>query len=97
MMDEYQPIIPDAVTDYYLTRSGFDCPDVRIKRLLALTAQKFISDIAQDAYQYSKIRQQGMSAKDKRTASKRTVLTMEDLSAALSEYGVNVKRPEYYT
>lgn len=32
------------------------------KRLLALAAQKFVADIAQDAYQYSKIRANSGSA-----------------------------------
>ncbi|ORZ15407.1 transcription initiation factor TFIID 23-30kDa subunit-domain-containing protein [Lobosporangium transversale] len=95
MMENYNPIIPDAVTDYYLSRTGFDCDDVRIKRLLALAAQKFISDIATDAFQYCKVRQQSQ----KRAApgkEKKTVLTMEDLSDALGEYGINVKKPDYY-
>ncbi|KAK9454792.1 transcription initiation factor TFIID 23-30kDa subunit-domain-containing protein [Dipodascopsis uninucleata] len=56
MMDDFAPIIPDAVTDYYLMKSGFESSDVRIKRLLALATQKFVSDIATDAYQYSRIR-----------------------------------------
>ncbi|KAG1587513.1 hypothetical protein G6F48_005883 [Rhizopus delemar] len=30
LMDNYAPIIPDAVTDYYLSKSGFDCDDVRM-------------------------------------------------------------------
>ncbi|KAJ3175196.1 Transcription initiation factor TFIID subunit 10 [Geranomyces variabilis] len=99
VMDEYKPVIPDAVTDYYLTRSGFECDDPRVKRLLALAAQKFVSDIAVDALQYSKIRGQNASdKKDRRSTAKdrRTVLTMEDLSAALADHGVNVKKPEYY-
>ncbi|KAF9142993.1 Transcription initiation factor TFIID subunit 10 [Linnemannia schmuckeri] len=95
MMETYNPIIPDAVTDYYLSRTGFDCDDVRIKRLLALAAQKFVSDIATDAFQYCKVRQQSQ----KRPApgkEKKTVLTMEDLSDALGEYGINVKKPDYF-
>ncbi|KAF9979963.1 Transcription initiation factor TFIID subunit 10 [Mortierella antarctica] len=94
MMESYNPIIPDAVTDYYLSRTGFDCDDVRIKRLLALAAQKFVSDIATDAFQYCKVRQQSQ----KRTPGKekKTVLTMEDLSDALGEYGINVKKPDYF-
>jgi transcription initiation factor TFIID subunit 10 len=68
-----------------------------VKRIFALAAQKFIMDVVQDAYQYNKIRQQGMSAKDKRLAGKKSVLTMDDLSAALSEYGIHVRRPEYYS
>ncbi|KAF3936238.1 hypothetical protein ABW19_dt0205371 [Dactylella cylindrospora] len=62
MMDEYAPIIPDAVTDYYLSLSGFATNDVRIKRLLALATQKFIADIAADAYQYARIRTSSSNA-----------------------------------
>lgn len=57
LMDgEFAPIIPDAVTDYYLAKNGFETSDVKIKRLLALATQKFILDVAQDAYEYSRIR-----------------------------------------
>ncbi|KAF9177671.1 Transcription initiation factor TFIID subunit 10 [Haplosporangium sp. Z 767] len=94
MMETYNPIIPDAVTDYYLSRTGFDCDDIRIKRLLALAAQKFVSDIATDAFQYCKVRQQ--SQKRVPGKEKKTVLTMEDLSDALGEYGINVKKPDYF-
>ncbi|KAI5817201.1 transcription initiation factor TFIID 23-30kDa subunit-domain-containing protein, partial [Pyronema omphalodes] len=62
MMDEYAPIIPDAVTDYYLSLSGLQTNDIRLKRLLALATQKFIADIAADAYQYSRIRQNSSNA-----------------------------------
>ncbi|KAI8069649.1 transcription initiation factor TFIID 23-30kDa subunit-domain-containing protein [Gongronella butleri] len=93
-MDDYSPIIPDAVTDYYLNRAGFECDDARVKRLLALAAQKYIADIATDAFQYCKVRQSGNRSKVGK--DRKTVLTMEDLSAALAEYGINVKKPEYY-
>ncbi|KAG0680740.1 Transcription initiation factor TFIID subunit 10 [Pichia californica] len=68
---DFTPIIPDAVTDYYIGKSGLDLNFVssnnnsnstanieatKIKRLLALATQKFISDIATDAYEYSRIR-----------------------------------------
>ncbi|KTW28854.1 hypothetical protein T552_01483 [Pneumocystis carinii B80] len=110
MMDDYAPIIPDAVTDYYLSIAGFECDDIRIKRLLALAAQKFIADIAQDAYQYSCIRSSSMmsavlsnqagytgSIRNRYGKEKgKTVLTMEDLSAALHEYGINMKQPDFY-
>jgi transcription initiation factor TFIID subunit 10 len=111
--------------------------------LLALATQKFIADIAADAYQYSRIRSsnttsnnpmgglgggagiggpQGAAAAGGAQASKdaaakglnlgvqrpgyggggqgggqgRTVLTMEDLGMAVGEYGVNIKRGEFY-
>lgn len=148
-MDDYAPLIPDAVTDYYLTLAGLPPPpetDRRLARLLALATQKFIADIAADAYQYSRIRstnttsnnpltglggaagfgmnmQQGGEGEAagkgaKKDAGKaqplggpragfgggggagagqgRTVLTMEDLGMAVGEYGVNVKRGEFY-
>ncbi|KAJ3101873.1 Transcription initiation factor TFIID subunit 10 [Phlyctochytrium planicorne] len=93
MMDEYCPIIPDAVTEYYLAKAGFECDDIRV--LLALAAQKFIADIASDAYQHCKIRQQAAQGKDK-GKTKKTVLTVDDLSGALAEHGINVKKPEYF-
>jgi transcription initiation factor TFIID subunit 10 len=82
------------------------CLILNRKRLLALCTQKFISDLATDAYQFSKIRSSsstsaavpqmgarvGRPGKDKG----RSVLTLEDLSAALGDGGVNVKRPEFY-
>ncbi|KAL4063116.1 transcription initiation factor TFIID 23-30kDa subunit-domain-containing protein [Scleroderma citrinum] len=104
MLDEYEPLIPTEVTDYYLQRVGFECGDTRLKRLLALAAQKFVSDIAADAYQHARIRTNAAggrarvnvsgsgAAKDKT----RTTLTMDDLSAALAEYGISAKKPDFY-
>ncbi|EDO15150.1 hypothetical protein Kpol_397p10 [Vanderwaltozyma polyspora DSM 70294] len=126
LMDENVPIIPDAVIDYYMTKNGFNCSDKRVKRLLALATQKFISDITTDAYEYSRIRssvsvsnanngqsrarqllaaqqqqqqqqltQQQQQQNEKNTQSK-VVLTVSDLSAAVSEYGLNITRPDFY-
>ncbi|KAF4431834.1 transcription initiation factor TFIID subunit 10 [Fusarium austroafricanum] len=140
-MDDYAPIIPDAVTNYYMTKAGLPPPpqtDPRLARLLALATQKFIADIAADAYQYSRIRassntnnpmgslgaaagfpipgqptgQPGSKDQTKGAplgiqrpgyggggqggSQNRTVLTMEDLGMAVGEYGVNVKRSEFY-
>lgn len=139
MKGEFAPIIPDGVTDYYLAKNGFETADIRVKRLLALATQKFISDIAQDAYEYSRIRSSSTvyNSSNPQTRAKqllqsqqyanqqnngsngnldgsgdqqqpllhannagnqqgKIVLTMEDLSSALTEYGVNAKRPDFY-
>lgn len=92
-MDNYKSIIPDAVIDYYLNKTGFDCDDPRIKKLFALAAQKFIADVATDAYQFNKVRQSSSKA----NKEKKVILNMDDLSSALTEYGVHVKKPDFYT
>ncbi|WWC91025.1 uncharacterized protein L201_005965 [Kwoniella dendrophila CBS 6074] len=101
MLDGYKPLIPEEVTEYYLQRSGFECSDPRLKRLLSLSAQKFISDLSRDAYHFAKLRVNGQNASGRGRPNtgvdrNRVVLTMEDLSLALSEHGVNVKKPDYY-
>lgn len=134
------PKLPEAVINFYMTKAGLPPPpytDPRLARLVALSVQKFVADIAADSYQYSRIRasntnannpmgnlgaaagipipgqgQQG--AKDQGRGAplgiqragyggggqggsqNRTVLTMEDLGMAVGEYGVNVKRSEFY-
>ncbi|XP_056279106.1 transcription initiation factor TFIID subunit 10 isoform X2 [Pseudoliparis swirei] len=96
-LEEYTPTIPDAVTGYYLNRAGFEASDPRIIRLISLASQKFISDIANDALQYCKMKGTASGSSRNKTKDKKYTLTMEDLSPALSEYGVNVKKPYYFT
>ncbi|KZV66135.1 transcription initiation factor IID, TAF10 subunit, partial [Peniophora sp. CONT] len=100
MLDDYEPLIPDEVTDYYLQRVGFDCQDPRLKRLLALAAQKFVSDISADAYQHARIRMNAQGGRARGNAGARdktrTTLTMDDLSSALGEYGINARKPEFF-
>lgn len=124
--------------------TGPDSTPPQLARLIALATQKFIADVAADAYQYSRIRSSNTAAgsnvmgnvgglmpgqvggapgagadlgKGKPGAATshlgvqragyggggqggsgqgRTVLTMEDLGMAVSEYGVNLKRGEFY-
>ncbi|KAK4941465.1 hypothetical protein LTR10_018609 [Elasticomyces elasticus] len=160
-MDDYAPIIPDAVTAHYLTLSGLPPPSpadptgastnstpLPLARLLALATQKFVADVAADAYQYSRIRASNSAAANNPlgnaaavgagagpggfagagagaaggagagklqqttqlgvqrsgyggggqggSGQARAVLTMEDLGMAVQEYGVNIKRGEFY-
>jgi len=109
-MDDYEPILPDAVARYYLEKAGFQSADVRVTRMLGLAAQRFVSDIAADAYAYARVRAttgvgrapaaaanpavQNPSSKAKDRT--KTVLTLDDLSAALHEYGIDAARAPYY-
>jgi len=92
-LKDYSPTIPDEVTDHYLKKTGFVCPDPRVQKLISLAAQKFISDIANDSLQYCKIRQQNPQFRRK---DKKLILSMDDLSQALKEYGIHINKPPYY-
>eukprot|EP00741_Cyanophora_paradoxa_P024435 tig00022075_g23592.t1 len=92
-LEDYTPLIPDELAEFYLQKTGFSSADVRVKRLVALAAQKFIADVASDSLQYCKLRQQASKSKGK---EKRLVLTMDDLTPALRSCGVTVRKPAYF-
>lgn len=96
-LEDYTPIIPDSVVRHYLTTSGFDTTDARILRLVSLAAQKFISDVANDALQHCKMRNAGQAMKNNKTKDRKYVMTMEDLAQALGNQGISVKKPPYFT
>ena len=109
-LEDYSPTIPDAVTKYYLSTSGFDTSDPRVLRLVSLATQKFISDIANDALQHCKMRGAGGPASTSGGASggtnpkggknvkdRKYVMTTDDLSNAMADQGVTVKKPPYFT
>ena len=84
--------IPDEVTQYFLTLSGFQCPDERVTRLVSLATHKFVADLTNDALANCKSRQQARGGK----ADARLVLTTEDLAASSREFGISLKKPTYY-
>ncbi|XP_059652433.1 transcription initiation factor TFIID subunit 10-like [Cornus florida] len=95
---DYTPTLPDEMVEHYLAKTGFQCPDVRLIRLVSVATQKFIAEVASDALQQCKARQSAVvkDKRDKQQKDKRLILTMEDLSSALREYGINVKHQDYY-
>ncbi|KXJ73700.1 transcription initiation factor TFIID subunit 10 [Aedes albopictus] len=104
-LEDYVPTIPDAVTSYYLNTAGFEASDPRIVRLISIAAQKFISDVANDALQHCKTRTSnapssghGSSKNQQAKLSKdrKYTLTMEDLQPALNDYGITVRKAHYF-
>ena len=79
--------IPDAVTQYFLSLSGYECTDPRVTRIASLAAHKFVADLTNDALRICKARQQGKG---------RNVLTTEDLAQSARDYGIHIRKPAYY-
>ncbi|KAJ8902848.1 hypothetical protein NDN08_006168 [Rhodosorus marinus] len=95
-LSDYHPVIPDELVRYYLAKSGFQCDDVRVERLVALAAQKFLADVCLEALSHARSRQHAIPGKGKQAIDTRLVLSTEDLERALREYGVNMQKPPYY-
>ena len=85
-MESYQPIVPDAVTQYYLGLSGYQCNDPRVTRLASLAAHKFVADLTNDALRICKQNKQ----------KGRLTLTTEDLIQSAREYGIYIRKPMYF-
>jgi len=88
-MKEYQPTIPPEVVSYYLDKSGCNCSDPKLKRVIALATQKFIFNVVHDAKRFNDLRRE-------KTTRKTAVLKMEDLASSLEEHGINIVKPEYF-
>jgi len=96
-LEDYTPTIPDAVTNHYLHMAGFESSDPRMSRILSLAAQKFISDIVNEAFQQCKLKGQVATAGKAKVKDKKYVLTMDDLVPVLNEHGISIRKPPYYT
>lgn len=103
-LEDYTPTIPDAVTSYFCQTAGFEASDPRIVRLISVAAQKFVSDVANDALQHCKTRTSNApgshaSSKNQKAQTnkdRKYTLTMEDLAPALSDYGITVRKAHYF-
>ncbi|XP_068141660.1 transcription initiation factor TFIID subunit 10 [Drosophila tropicalis] len=103
-LTDYQPTVPDALTVNLLKQAGFGTVDTQLVRLISVSAQKFISDIVNDALQHCKTRSTNIqhssghsSNKDKKNPKDRKyTLAMEDLVPALADHGITVRKPQYF-
>lgn len=95
-LENFTPLLPDAVTDYFMMKAGVECSDPNVKKYVSLVGQKFITDIAASAMQYHKIYQRAALKDKKMPREKKVTLQMCDLEKALEENGIDISRPFYY-
>jgi len=95
-LEDYTPTIPDSVSNYYLHMAGFESADPRMSRLISLAAQKFISDIINEAFTHCKLKAMVPQGGKTKVKDKKYTLTLEDLIPILNDYGITVKKPPYY-
>lgn len=86
-MEKYHPIIPDAVSNYFMSLSDYQSTDPRVTRIASLAAHKFVADLTNDALRVCKARQQGKG---------RLVLTTDDLAQSARDYGIHIRKPVYF-
>lgn len=95
-LDSFVPLIPDAVLDFCLAKAGLQTDDAKVKKLVSLIAQKFITDVATSSYQYHKIAQRASLKEKKGPKEKKLTLNLADVENALKEMGMDVARPAYF-
>lgn len=90
--------VPEQLTQYCMEKSGIQCQDETVHKLMSLAAQRFLEGLIRDALKIhkrsigSKPTQKG---KDAATQDK-AVLSSEDLAAALQEYGMHLGHQQYF-
>lgn len=94
-IENYKPSVPDSITAHYMQSNGFETNDPRILRLISIASQKFVADIANDSLQHCKMRT-ALNQNKKQPKDKRYSFTFEDLNPVLGEYGINIKKPQYF-
>jgi len=91
---EFGPLIPSSVTNYFLERNGAVSPDERVTKVISMAVHKFISDVGASATRHHAAR--AKLKPDKTGKTSKVVLTMEDMSVGLREWGFNISKPDFY-
>jgi transcription initiation factor TFIID subunit 10 len=95
-LEAFTPLIPDPVLDFCFVKAGLEISDPKVKKLVSLIAQKFITDVATSCYQYHKIVQRATMKEKKGPKERKLTLTLSDVEHALKEVGINISRPSYF-
>ncbi|KAF7684465.1 Transcription initiation factor TFIID subunit 10 [Astathelohania contejeani] len=96
-LDTFTPLIPDVILDHFIEKAGVKQNDPRVKKMISLMTQKFITDVATNAFQYHKIFQKAAQKDKQFPKEKKVTLQFCDLEKAFEEMGIDISRPYYFT
>ncbi|GME75328.1 unnamed protein product [Ambrosiozyma monospora] len=86
---DFTPIIPPAVAQYYLSKNGLNLQHSKngdkIVKLLSLATQKFVSDIANNAFEFNRIRSSSAVYNASNPTARSKALMMATASQALGK------------
>jgi len=91
-LESYTPTMPEAVTRYYMQKSGINPMDERMVKLVSLASDHFLAKTVHEAKQMSLLKQAPKTRGTKRKAVPEPVaedvMELDDLERALFEQGI---------
>ncbi|KAL0252212.1 hypothetical protein GEMRC1_001424 [Eukaryota sp. GEM-RC1] len=87
-IEQYTPTIPSDLCKYLLSKSGAIVSDEGVK-IISLAAQKFITDLLEESVRSS-------YATIAKTDPRSRTFKLDDLTMALREQGINIRKPNYF-
>jgi transcription initiation factor TFIID subunit 10 len=92
-LESYTPTIPEAVTRFYMQKSGINAMDERTVKLISLASDHFLAKTVHEAKQMSLLKLAPKTKGTKRKAAPEhqvaeDTMELEDLERALLEQGV---------
>lgn len=91
LLDSYESTLPSNLCKYYLERNGVGISDDRIPKLVALAADRIISEILYESKQISSLRLQG-SKRKRKNFEENECIDYEDLQMSLAQMRIYLKR-----
>ena len=100
-LESYTPTIPEAVSKYYMQKSGINIMDERMVKLISLASDHFLAKTVHEAKQMSLLKQAPKTKGIKRKGAvisndpvivHEDIIELEDLERALLEQGVFLRK-----
>lgn len=103
-LDDYNPTVPDAVTEFYMNKGGVEAGDPRMTKMIALAADHFLAKTVYESRQVCLLRQENIATTTTKSKKRKMAevanktedtFQEEDLDRALMVAGIRVRRSRY--